>query len=761
MKKILRIMKTELRVLFFSPVAWVLLIVFALQMGIEYCGSLADTLRDRSLGYSTINLTMKYIASSRGIINQMLSNLYLYIPLLTMGLMSRELGSGSIKLLYSSPVSNFQIIIGKYLSALAYLLLLVSLIMLPILLTMGIIKDPSIAVMFTALLGMFLTMAAYAAIGLFMSTITKYQVVAAVGTLAVLGILNYIGSVGQDIDLVRDITYWLSIRERSSVFIDGMICTKDILYFMLIISLFILLSIIKLSGERLRVPLWKNIMRYVVVFTGVILIGYISSRPKMIYYYDTTPNKSNTLTVNSQEIMKKIKGDITVTTYVNFLDDSYSGNSPHNRNWDLEKFERYIRFRPDIKMNYVYYWGPGTLKYLPKKYKHLSSAELFDVYCKNYDVNPKRFIPHTQIKDDLSLEKGGFVRVIRVGDKFAYLRKYEDNYVDPFESEISAAFKTLIDKSPIVAFVTGHGERGAYDYGDKGYGPFATDIKFRNALINQGFTVREISLNEPIADDVDVVVIAEMKKDITPEEMVNFDNYYNKGGNMLILGEPRRQPFMNPIVARMGLKFSDGIIVSPSKEYYDDIVAARIMPASLEVSPYLSRLIKKGYNIVTPSACAVNVIEDKGFKITEILASKDKGSWIEYETTDFMNDKSVLNPVKGEVEKSNSIMLHLSRNVGSKEQRIFVVGDADCFSASELTKNRAGLNGANFSIIAELFRNFSYDEYPIETQRDRSPDDKLYLEEPTLKWIKLFFIWLLPLLLLSSSLWLWYKRRSK
>ena len=146
----------------------------------------------------------------------MLNNLYLYIPLLTMGLMSRELSSGSIKLLYSSPVSNLQIIVGKYLSVVVYGLILVAVLLMPLIFSAFVVKSADIPFMLTALLGVFITICTYAAIGLFMSTITKYQVVAAIGTLAILAVLNFIGNVGQEIDFVRDLTYWLSISGRSN-----------------------------------------------------------------------------------------------------------------------------------------------------------------------------------------------------------------------------------------------------------------------------------------------------------------------------------------------------------------------------------------------------------------------------------------------------------------------------------------------------------------------------------------------------------------
>ena len=126
--------------------------------------------------------------------------------------------------------------------------------------------------MLTGILGVFLTILAYGAIGLFMSTITKYQVVAVVGTLAILAILNFIGGVGQEYDFVRDITYWLSISGRAMVFINGMISTKDTLYFILVIFMFLGLSVIKLQGERLKLSKYNTSLKYGRV-VGCLVVG--------------------------------------------------------------------------------------------------------------------------------------------------------------------------------------------------------------------------------------------------------------------------------------------------------------------------------------------------------------------------------------------------------------------------------------------------------------------------------------------------------
>lgn len=742
-------MKTELRVLFFSPIAWMVLIVFAFQVGLTFCDSLDDQLRSLAMGYHPYNVTSSLFGRYTSVFHEMLTNLYLYIPLLTMGLMSRELSSGSIKLLYSSPVSNLQIVVGKYLAVVVYGLILILILLIPVIFTIFTIKAPDIPYMFTGLLGIFLTICAYASIGLFMSAITKYQVVAAIGTLAVLAVLNFIGGVGQDIDFVRDLTYWLSISSRSGVFVEGMICSREVIYFVLVVLMFMTFTLIKLQGERLKQPLWKSMTSYLVVFFAIVLAGYASSRPLMIVYYDATATKLNTLTENSQKVMSRLDGGLSMTTYVNLLDNTWHNGSPSSRNYDMDRFERYIRFKPEMKVSYVYYYGKGTNPYYDKRYAGLSLKERMLKVCESNDYNPKMFISEEEVAkmDDISAENGRIVRVLkRENGRRAYLRIYDDSYVHPFESEITAAFKVLVDKSPLVGFVTGHGERDCEDYSDWGYAAFATNRTFRNALINQGFQVRQLALNEVVPDDVDVLVIADMKSALTPEEYAHYAAFVDRGGDLIVMGEPRRREWMNPLVEKLGLRFADGMLVAPSKEYPDDVIAARITEGALTASPYFANLIRRGKTIITPSACAVEVVDStKGFTISEVLATPLQGSWTETSTVDFLNEKSVLNPESGEIERSNAVMLYLTREVeGKPQQRIFVAGDADCLSTKELSASRAGLNGSNFSLITEMFRCLSYDEYPVETQRVRPPDDDVYLSQDGQIWVKLLFMGLIP-----------------
>src|SRR5690606_28313783 len=117
-----------------------------------------------------------------------MQKLYLYIPLLTMGLISRETSSGTIKLLYSSPIKVREIVFGKYLAMIVYSLVLVTIVTIFVISGIAQIESPDTGMLMTALLGFFLLLCAYAAIGLFMSSLTTYQVVAAICTFVMIGI---------------------------------------------------------------------------------------------------------------------------------------------------------------------------------------------------------------------------------------------------------------------------------------------------------------------------------------------------------------------------------------------------------------------------------------------------------------------------------------------------------------------------------------------------------------------------------------------
>ena len=133
--------------------------------------------------------------------------LYYYIPLLTMGLISRELSSGSIKLLYSSPIRNSQIILGKFLSMVMYAAIMCGILLLYVVYAAFTVENFELPVVLVGLLGLFLLTCTYVAVGLFVSSLTSYQFVAAIGTFIILMLLSMVGGWWQEYDIIRDVTY--------------------------------------------------------------------------------------------------------------------------------------------------------------------------------------------------------------------------------------------------------------------------------------------------------------------------------------------------------------------------------------------------------------------------------------------------------------------------------------------------------------------------------------------------------------------------
>ena len=765
MKTIFRLAKTELRILFCSPVSWLILVIFAFQAGLNFSENFGGQLKRLALEYGLGEVTMQTFAGYTGLLVSMVNNLYLYIPLITMGLMSRELSSGSIKFLYSSPITTTQIILGKYLSMLIYGFILMMILLIYVFFGYFTIENMDLPYVLTGVLGLYLLTCAYAAIGLFMSSITSYQVVAAMGTLAILAVLNFIGDVGQSISFVRDITYWLSISGRTYPFLSGMICSEDILYFIIVISLFIILSIMRLQSARKRKSKVVTFARYFAVIGGALFIGYLTSLPISKFYYDATALKKNTLTPGSQEVVEKLEGGLTITTYVNILDENYGSALPDQLKNDFARFEQYVRFKPEIKMKYVYYYAPSVQPSFPGRFEELQEKERAEKICKIMDLDFDMFLSPEEIDQlvDLRAEGYRFVRVLeRENGQKTILRLYNDMMKHPSETEITTALKRFLVPAPRIAFLTGHGERSVNSSGDRYYYTFAKSIYFRQSLINQGFDAFELSIKEhEIPEDVNILVIADMRTPLSPEEMEKLKHYIERGGNLFILGEPNRQEAMNPILGEFGVKLMPGTLVQQNPDYLPSIITAQLTDQAAAQSLSYAQLKGWGGTIVMPDASPLQYETNKGYSIKPIAVTRPSGSWNELETTDFLDGKLSLNEAIGEKEQSYPVVLSLTRANGSKEQRIVITGDADCISNAELANGRNGMFAINFNFISETFKWLSYGEFPIDTSRPQAIDNGLRVTRKIEPWMNLFALGIIPFLLAFTGFTIWYKRKGR
>ncbi|MDR1719726.1 MAG: Gldg family protein [Dysgonamonadaceae bacterium] len=767
MKRIYKIAKAELATLFYSPIAWLILVVFAFQTGMRFMELFQGIVKYQYTvngGYPAISFNI--FSGNLGLFATVQNCLYLYIPLLTMGLMSREYSSGSIKLLYSSPIKASHIIYGKYLAMMTYGLILCGVLMTYVVCCAFTVENFDLSAVMSGMLAIYLLICAYSAIGLYMSSLTSYQVVAAIGTLVLLAVLNYINKVGQDIQFMREITYWLSISGRCNEMISGLVCSEDVLYFIIVSLMFLLMSILKLQSSQTHISIYAVAAKYGAVVAGAMLLGYLTSRPAFMSYYDATETKRNTLTPNSQEIMSKLDGGLTITTYVNLLDREYYHAVPKSVKNDMERFKQYIRFKPETKMKYVYYYDkPSNNPWVETRFPNMSLEEQAKGVAELRELKFNLFLPPEKLKENIDLTDEGntFVRLVeRENGQKAFLRIYNDMMKFPGEAEISAVFKRMVMKLPRVAFLQGHGERSIEGDRMKDYTMFASVKTFRNALTNQGCDVEMLNLSgdAQIPEEVDIIVISDMKQELLPEEKAKLEAYIAKGGNLLITVKPG-QDAMSDFIAQFGVQKVPGMLVQPKIDCPANMVLCRFTDEAVAQSDIYNTLRERRQVISMTGGAGLTCSADKGYTVIPILQSDTMQTWNELQTIDFVNDSATIDTASGEYEDRFVTAVAASRQVGDKEQRIMILGDADCISNGGLTPAVRRFPIANFQLITGMFHWLSYNTVPVDVSRPRSTDNMAHVSKTGVSWMKVGFMGVLPLGLMLWGLCIWVRRKWK
>jgi len=753
MKTIYRIAKTELNTMFYSPVAWVVLVIFSIQSSWKFFDSLERFERSQKMGEGMSNLSQIFFSGFSGLYTEMQNYLYLYVPLLTMGLVSREINSGSIKLLLSSPIKIKEIVLGKYLAIAAYCLLFVAILGLQVTIAYFSVDNLDLKFAVSGLIGLYLLVCTYAAIGLFMSCLTSYQVVAAISTLVVLAGLNFIGKLWQDVEYVKDITYFLSIAGRANEMLEGLIISKDVLYFILVSSLFIGLSIYKLQTGRDAQPVSKRVLKYALLISVVLVLGYITSRPPLTLYHDMTRNKNRTLTKTSLDIVKKIEGPIKLTTYVNLLDINYFTVMPYSQNQDISSFENYTRFLPQMEMEYVYYYDTSNNEALYAQNPGLTDKQLADKMIETQKLKFKKLYSPEEIKKiiDLKPEQNRVVRTVEYNGKKTFLRMYDDLFKAPSEKEISAALKRLVVPAPKIVIATGNMERSVNKTGDKNYKTGFNEISFRYSLINQGFDVSSVDINaQNIPEQTGILIIADPKTQLSQGAIDRITKYIDEGKNVMLLAEPDTNSALAAITDKLGVSYTKQTLVQESETNSPDYLVT-----DLQKNTDLIKFseTKNDNPIPLLGSSGIKITKEAGFKVTPLLKTNNQPAW---------ESQMGITSVSEELKKQPSVtgiplVVALTRNINGKFQKIIVAGDADFMGNAELSRGGSG----TFQFMTDIFSWFSNYEFPIDTTRPENTDKKITINANQVFINKIVFIGLFPLLIVLSAAFILIRRNRR
>ncbi|MGB8957516.1 MAG: ABC transporter permease subunit [Candidatus Aminicenantales bacterium] len=250
MKNVWSLVKREVRAYFSSPIAYVVIAGFLLLVGYFFYGLIswfnAAAMQMMQNPYYAQQVNINEMVFSH-LFHDMTVILILVAPLLTMRLLAEEKKSGTDELLFTSPLSVGEIVLGKYIAALVMWTIMLGLTALLSIFAFA-YGNPELAPWLTGYLGLFLMGALFIAIGLFFSSLTENQIVAAfltVVTLLLLLVLNWVTSSGGG--SWRAVLGYLSFSGHFEDMTRGILDTKDIVYYLTFsfFSLFLAHSVIQ------------------------------------------------------------------------------------------------------------------------------------------------------------------------------------------------------------------------------------------------------------------------------------------------------------------------------------------------------------------------------------------------------------------------------------------------------------------------------------------------------------------------------------
>ena len=242
----LTIARAELRRIFLSPLAWAVLAVLQLLLGFVFVNVLFEFITNPYPGeqFGAADVVAGHVFGFATIL------VLLIMPLMTMRLFAEERKSGTLTLLLSAPVSLVEIVLGKFLGMVGFIAaLLLLLALMPLSLMHATNLD--LGRIAAGLLGLALLMSAFAAAGLFVSSLTREPTIAAVGSFGLLLLVWLINILSfNDSIPFGEVFSYLSLIDHYENLRRGVFETTDVAYYLLFTALFLGLTVQRLDLER-------------------------------------------------------------------------------------------------------------------------------------------------------------------------------------------------------------------------------------------------------------------------------------------------------------------------------------------------------------------------------------------------------------------------------------------------------------------------------------------------------------------------------
>jgi ABC-2 type transport system permease protein len=717
MNFIRRVAWRDLRAIMYSPTG---LFVVVLYLGLSgYVFALNVSL--------TQEATMRYTFSPLSVLTIFI------VPLITMRLLSEELRTGTFEVLIAHPVTDFQIVMGKFLAGVAVFMCLLcpTLIYLLILQALG---SPDWGPALAGYAGQVLLAAMLIALGLVISSLTQSQVLAAMGAM-VGGVIFWLaGTASYSIrGWLGDALAYLAMLEHFATFRRGILDTRSVVYFVATTVMLLYLSVRAIESRRWKfgaapggvprswtrprlslalcalalLPLGEaffsaltfgrwGFYSFFLVLVAILLVAVPVSLNRVRLRYEFSRRQTGlalTVAINCLLVIALwlLVTFISSRNYLRFdLTSTKRYALSELTETTLEKLEQPVHFivavqRPtDLRQEVIDLLDEYTARTKNITVQHIdvvrSPGEAEQVR--------ERFGLTTNLSNEVLAVIGDEVRRIPVTSMvYQPVQQVDGRRVRSAprfvgEAELTAAILQLTRESPgRIVFLSGHAELSSNSAGDNGLSFVANELRRNGWTINEQVVAPGASSTFP--QDTAAVVIAGPRRRLSDENIAALNEFLDRGGGVLLLIDPGVDAGVEPLIHPWNARIGDNLVIDLESH------VAGADPTSLSVKRFRTdHPIGKGMgalSVVLPTARRIAVTHAQPnpyVDTTNFMHTSGKGWAVAYQTGSRIR-------VSPERDRRGPISLALASEryqpeagVGQapKTGRLVVIGDSDWLS---------------------------------------------------------------------------------
>lgn len=706
------IYKRELKSFFHSMTGWLFVAAIVFLTGIYFFA---------------INLLSGYSS----VANTVASSAFIYvltIPILTMRALSEERKQRIDQLTLTAPVSVGKIVFGKYL-AMATVLLLPMLLVVCFPLILSSFGTVAFAQDYTAIAGFLLYGLAAIALGLFISSITESQVIAAIISFAAVfatymmsGIVSLLTSNENVVmEFIAKGLHALDFSTRFDAMLNGQLDLRAVFYYLSVIIVLLYLttqSIQKrrysISVKNFKIGAYSTGSIVVCIVTGVLANLMVNKLPEEYISFDVTGDKLYSLSEETVEFLRTIEEDITI--YVLQSEESMDTVVDNTLQRFADKADGHIN---------IIYKDP------------VKSPTFYQDYAdENVTMN------------SLIVEGEKRHRVIDYTDIYEYEIDYS-TYSQSLtgydgEGQLASAIDYVTrEDMPVAYTISGHDELGM-------------DASFQDAVEKQNINVTELNLMnvEKIPEDAEFIMILSPGSDFSEDDADKVIDYVENGGQLIIttsLVENSAEIFPNfqKILDCFNTQIVEGTLIeADSKYYYGE--PTYLLPEVM--NSYLTDGVYGEKYAFMPYTQGITVTEDDNVSVTSLLQSSEQ-------SYSKLNLSGTANYQKEETDLEGPF------DVGIYVQRIYGENTAGLFlfASPNILTDAADMMVANANLT--IFKNcvgefIDSEESGVVIPVKAYTQEALTISTGTAMFIGLLIVFCIPFVLIVSGAVVWYQRRK-